>query len=73
MSKTDIIYGLNPVIEAIKAGKEIEKIFIFKSMQPHKAAEIKKAAIEFKIPFQFVPKEKLNRFTRQNHQGIVAI
>ena len=73
MSKTDIIYGLNPITEAIKAGKEIEKIFILKSMLPHKAAEIKKAAIEFKIPFQFVPKEKLNRFTRQNHQGIVAI
>jgi 23S rRNA (guanosine2251-2'-O)-methyltransferase len=73
MSKTDIIYGLNPVVEAIKAGKEIEKIFLLKSMLPHKAAEIKKVAIEFKIPIQYVPKEKLNRFTRQNHQGIVAI
>lgn len=73
MSKTDLIYGINPVMEAIKAGKEIEKIFILNSMQQFKANEIKKIATEFNIPFQYVPKEKLNRYTRQNHQGLIAI
>lgn len=68
-----MIYGINPVMEAIKAGKEIEKIFILNSMQQFKANEIKKIATEFNIPFQYVPKEKLNRYTRQNHQGLIAI
>lgn len=73
MKKTEIIYGINPVLEAINEGKEIEKLFLLKTMLPHKANEIKKIATEFKVPFQYVPKEKLNRLTRQNHQGVVAV
>ena len=73
MKKTEIIYGYNPVLEAIKDGKEIEKLFLLSNMQQYRANEIKHFAGEFKIPFQYVPKEKLNRFTRQNHQGVVAI
>ena len=73
MKKTEIIYGINPVLEAITEGKEIEKLFLLKTMQPHKANELKRIASAFKIPFQYVPKEKLNRLTRQNHQGVVAV
>lgn len=73
MSKNNIIYGLKPVVEAIKEGKEIDKIFFQKSILPHKINEVKKIATEYNIPFQFVPKEKLNKLTRQNHQGIVAL
>lgn len=51
----------------------MEKIFILNSMQQYKVNEIKKIAIENNIPFQFVPKEKLNRLTRKNHQGLIAI
>jgi 23S rRNA (guanosine2251-2'-O)-methyltransferase len=57
----------------MKEGKEIEKLFLLKTMLPHKANEIKKIATAFKVPFQYVPKEKLNRLTRQNHQGVVAV
>lgn len=73
MKKTEIIYGINPVLEAMNEGKEIEKLFLLKTMQPHKANEIKRIATAFKVPFQYVPKEKLNRLTRQNHQGVVAV
>lgn len=73
LKKTEIIYGINPVIEAMNEGKEIEKLFLLKTMLPHKANEIKKIATTFKVPFQYVPKEKLNRLTRQNHQGVVAV
>jgi len=73
LKKTEIIYGYNPVLEAIKEGKEIEKLFLLNNMQQHRANELKHFAGEFKIPFQYVPKEKLNRFTRQNHQGVVGI
>jgi len=73
LKKTDIIYGLNPVLDAIEAGKEIEKIFILKTIRADKLQDIKRAALDFQIPFQFVPKEKLNKLTNQNHQGIIAI
>ena len=73
MSKTDILYGIKPVIEAIRAGKEIDKIYILKNLEINKVREIKKFIYDRKIPFQYVPKEKLNRLTRQNHQGIVAL
>jgi len=73
LKKNEIIYGYTPVIETLQSGKEIEKIFVFKSMLAHKAAELHKLAKEFEIPLQYVPKEKLNRFTNQNHQGVVAI
>jgi 23S rRNA (guanosine2251-2'-O)-methyltransferase len=71
--KSNFIYGFNPVIEAINAGKEIEKLFILKTMQQFRTAELINLATQHKIPFQFVPKEKLNRLTRQNHQGVVAM
>jgi 23S rRNA (guanosine2251-2'-O)-methyltransferase len=59
-------------MEAINAGREIEKIFLLNNLHPAKLADLKKAATILKIPFQFVPKEKLNKLIRQNHQGVVA-
>lgn len=73
LKKNEIIYGYTPVVETLQSGKEIEKIFIFKSMLAHKAAELNQLAKEFEIPIQYVPKEKLNKLTNQNHQGVVAI
>jgi len=73
LNKSEFIYGYNPTLEAIRAGKEIEKIFILKSMLALRANHLINLANENKIPFQFVPKEKLNRLTRQNHQGVVAV
>jgi 23S rRNA (guanosine2251-2'-O)-methyltransferase len=73
LKKTEIIYGYYPVMEAIDQGKEIEKLFILKSLHHSKANDLRRAAGENKIPFQFVPKEKLDRLTRQNHQGVVAV
>lgn len=61
------------MIEALDSGKEIEKVYIQKNLQPFKIGEIKQLLTERGIPFQFVPKERLNKFTHQNHQGIVAI
>jgi 23S rRNA (guanosine2251-2'-O)-methyltransferase len=73
LNKSEIIYGYNPILEAIDSGKEIEKLFILKSMQADRANQLMHLANRNKIPFQFVPKEKLNKLTRQNHQGAVAI
>lgn len=70
--KDDFIFGLRPVIEAIEAGKTIDKIFIQNGLQGPIVADLKKLLAEHKIRANYVPIEKLNRFTRKNHQGIVA-
>ena len=40
MEKSDYIYGIRAVMEAIEAGKEIDKIFIAKDLQGELAAEL---------------------------------
>jgi 23S rRNA (guanosine2251-2'-O)-methyltransferase len=73
MDKENFIYGLHPVTEAIKSGKEIDRIFFKKGLQGSFSAELLHLAKSFQIPFQFVPQEKLDRITRKNHQGVIAM
>ncbi len=68
-----MIFGLRPVIEAIHAGKEIEKLLIQNGLQGELASELKTIARKKGLPFVFVPVEKLNGITRRNHQGVVCI
>lgn len=72
MKKENQIYGLRPVIEAIKSGKEIDKILFQKGLKGTIYNELRTLAFNKNIAIQFVPVEKLNRITRKNHQGIVA-
>jgi len=72
MSKENIIFGIRPVIEAIKSGKEIDRILIQNGISSEGSWELKKLINELQIPFQYVPLEKLNKLTRMNHQGIIC-
>lgn len=67
------IYGLRPIIEAIKSGSEIEKVFIKKGLGGELFRELFKLIRDHNIPFQHVPQEKLNKLTSKNHQGVVAM
>lgn len=71
-TKPDIIFGVHPILEALQAGKEIEKILILRDGSSFTFREIMQEAKEKDIPVQRVPVEKLNRLTRANHQGIIA-
>lgn len=73
MNADDYIYGLRAVIEAIDAGRNIDKIFIKRDLGSELASELLGRVKEYKIPMQRVPVEKLNRITRKNHQGVVAM
>jgi 23S rRNA (guanosine2251-2'-O)-methyltransferase len=73
MKKENFIYGIHPVIEALKSGKEIEKIMIQKGLRGEGFQQLHSLTREMEIPIQFVPLEKLDRMTRQNHQGVVAM
>lgn len=68
----DIIFGVRSVIEAVKAGKEINKIMIQRGMQKDLFKELKEELANKKYNLQFVPIQKLNRLTRKNHQGVIA-
>ncbi|MFI3261618.1 MAG: 23S rRNA (guanosine(2251)-2'-O)-methyltransferase RlmB [Rikenellaceae bacterium] len=70
--KDNIVFGLRPVIEAIEAGKEIDKIFIKKGSDSPIMEQLRATAKQHSIQVQDVPIEKLNRLTRNNHQGVVA-
>jgi 23S rRNA (guanosine2251-2'-O)-methyltransferase len=73
LKKENFIYGIHPVIEALKSGKEIEKILIQKGLRGEGFQQLHTLMREMEIPIQFVPLEKLDRMTRQNHQGVVAM
>ncbi len=67
-----LLFGLRPVIEAVNAGKEIDKLFIQNNLTGDIHSELRKLIKDHEIPFQYVPIEKLNRLTRKNHQGVVC-
>ena len=73
MEKSDYIYGIRAVMEAIEAGKEIDKIFIAKDLQGELAAELIGLARQNHVVMQRVPLERINRITRKNHQGVIAM
>ena len=72
-TEQNIVFGIHPVIEAIEAGKEIEKVFLKKGTDNAAIADIKRTLKGKRIPFQEVPQEKLFRLTRKNHQGVIAL
>lgn len=73
MEKSDYIYGLRAVMEAIEAGKEIDKLFIAKDLQGDLAAQLIGLARQYHVVMQRVPMERINRITRKNHQGVLAM
>ncbi|WP_114778400.1 23S rRNA (guanosine(2251)-2'-O)-methyltransferase RlmB [Botryobacter ruber] len=71
--KIEMIFGLRPIIEAMLAGKTLEKIFLQKSARNPMTDEILDLAKKAEVPVATVPVEKLNKLTRKNHQGAVAL
>ncbi len=68
----DKIYGRNPVIEAIEAGHEIDKVFLQDGLTHSQISKITALSKERKIPYQFVAKRKLDELSKGgNHQGVV--
>ncbi len=70
--ESDCIFGLRPVIEAIKAGKPIERLLVRQGLQGPLYHELMVEVRKFNIPFQIVPVERIELVTRKNHQGVLA-
>lgn len=67
-----MIFGIRAVIEAVEAGKEIDKIIVRKDLQGDLAKELFSVLNSNNITVQRVPVERLTRYTRKNHQGVIA-
>ena len=72
MNNNNIIYGIRPVIEAINNDKEIDKIMLQRGAGGENFKELFHLIRQRDIPFQYVPSERLGRYTRGNHQGVVC-
>ncbi len=72
MEDTSQVYGIRAVIEAIQAGEPIHKVFIQKGLQGQLFFELESLIRKKGISASYVPAEKLNRLTKNNHQGVVA-
>jgi len=70
--ETDFIFGMHPVIEAIKAGKQIDKLLIKRGLRGELYHDLMIVVNDYDIPWQIVPQEKLDFITRKNHQGVIA-
>ncbi|MBR7721423.1 23S rRNA (guanosine(2251)-2'-O)-methyltransferase RlmB [Hymenobacter properus] len=71
-SSIDMLFGLRPILEALSAGRTLEKIFLLRGTKNSLVTDISTAAREAGIQVQMVPVEKLDNLTRKNHQGAVA-
>lgn len=72
MNKETKLYGIRSVLEAIEANKSLEKIFLQKGLKGDLYFKLENKIKEKNLSFSYVPVEKLNRLTINNHQGVVA-
>ena len=72
MQKETSLYGLRAILEAIEAKKYIDKVFLQKGLRGELFGQLEHAIRKNGINCSYVPLEKLNRITTNNHQGAVA-
>ncbi|HUX96769.1 MAG TPA: 23S rRNA (guanosine(2251)-2'-O)-methyltransferase RlmB [Bacteroidales bacterium] len=70
--ESECIFGIRTVIEAIKAGKQIDRLLIKQGLQGALYHELMAEVKEYNIVYQIVPLERIELVTRKNHQGVLA-
>lgn len=72
MKNNTNIYGTRAIIEAIKAGEALNKVYLQKGLNNPLSKELEGLIQAQGISVSYVPVEKLNKLSHQNHQGAVA-
>jgi len=67
-----MIFGIHPLLEALEAGREIDKVMMRRGLRTEESARILALSRERSVPVQFVPEERLGRLTQRQHQGVIA-
>ena len=66
------IFGIRAVMEAINSSKDIDKVFIQIGLKGSLINTLESVIRKNKINFSYVPKQKLDRLSKKNHQGVIA-
>lgn len=72
IDKSQVVFGIRAVIEAIESGKQVDKVLMKKDLGGELARELLSVTRENNVPVQRVPVERINKVTRKNHQGVIA-
>lgn len=72
MQQPTLIFGRHPVIDAINTGQSVDKIFLQQGTRGEFEKEVRQLSRLHDIPVRVIPKERMNKMTRKNHQGIIA-
>ncbi len=73
MNNAGMIYGTRAVIEAILAGKDIDKVMVQTGLSNDLIRELQQVARTHNVPLQAVPAERLKRMSSKNHQGVICL
>lgn len=68
----ELIIGKNPVIEALKSGRSVNKVMITEQVNNKTLRQIEEASKKAGTIVQKVPKSRLTQLSDGNHQGVVA-
>jgi 23S rRNA (guanosine2251-2'-O)-methyltransferase len=71
--KSTLVIGKQPVISALQAGKQLERIYMQNTLHGDEVNSIRTLAEKLQVPINKVPVEKLNGFNIINHEGVVAV
>lgn len=71
--KSALVIGRKAVLEAIQSGKQLDRIYLQSNGYKDMLDEMRKVALQYQIPVNYVPVEKLNSFNAGNHEGCVAL
>lgn len=68
-----IIYGKNPILEAINTGQKLEKVFLLANLRGEVEVQIRNICKDNNIPLTKVPQRRLNEMAKgKTHQGVLA-
>ena len=70
--KLQHLFGIHPVMEAVKAGKKFDQVLLKQGMEGPLYRELTALLARNSILVQYVPVERLNRIVKGAHQGVVA-
>ncbi|MEO1434823.1 MAG: 23S rRNA (guanosine(2251)-2'-O)-methyltransferase RlmB [Bacteroidota bacterium] len=69
---TQLIMGRHPVVDALKADIALERVWLSRQIRGPFEKEVRSLTKEKGVTLQYVPKERLDKTVRGNHQGIIA-
>lgn len=72
VQRTSLIFGRHPVIEAIEGGQPIDKIMLQQGIKGEFEKQVRYLSKVNQIPLQYLPKERMEKLTKGNHQGIIG-